>query len=190
MAAATADAAPEASRLGAKRRMAASMGEIEARVTTRTPGRRAAARVARDSSDTRTDMSQFRWRFHGRDEIGYGAPTRRRASSAGRQCGGNDERERTRKHGVRRGDRRRGPGRPGRGDPAEAGQPRAFRRRAREGRGGRRAYPVGRGGRPDRHRPAAARLARRGRSSVQDAGHRRPFPGARAVELVPPARTS
>ena len=34
---------------------------------------------------------------------------------------------------------------------------------------------------PDRHRPAAARLARRGRPSVQDAGHRRPFPGAAAA---------
>ena len=51
----------------------------------------------------------------------------------------------------------------------------------------RRAYPVRRRGRPDRHRPAAAGLARGGGPSVQDAGDRRPVPGARPGRLDPPA---
>ena len=41
---------------------------------------------------------------------------------------------------------------------------------------------------PDRHRPAVARLARRGRPSVQDAGHRRPLPAAHCRQLAPPAQ--
>ncbi len=54
-----------------------------------------------------------------------------------------------------------------------------------KGAGSRRAYPVGRRRRSDRHRPAAAGLAQPKRSSVQDRGDRRPFPGARSGRLDP-----
>ena len=72
-----------------------------------------------------------------------------------------------------------GPAGPVGGDPAEAARARPLRRRGREGLGGRRPYPVGRGDRSGRPRPAAARLARRGHAA-QDAGDRRPLLLARA----------
>ncbi len=51
----------------------------------------------------------------------------------------------------------------------------------------RRAYPLRRRRRSDRHRPAAARLARGGGPSLQDRSHGRPFPVPRPGRLDPPA---
>ena len=63
-----------------------------------------------------------------------------------------------------------GPGRARRRDPAQAAVARARRGGGREGLRGRRAYPVRRGDRSDRPRPAAAGMAERGHPD-QDRGH-------------------
>ena len=81
---------------------------------------------------------------------------------------------RPRVHGVRRRHRRRRPGRARRRDPAQAARARARRGGGREGLRGRRPYPVRRGDRSDRPRPAAAGMAHRGHPD-QDRGQRRPL---------------
>ena len=108
------------------------------------------------------------------------AATRNRKKRHGRRHA------RPRVHGVRRRHRRRRPGRARRRDPAQAARSRSRRGGGREGLRGRRAYPLGRGDRSDRARPAHPGMADR-RHPDQDRGARRPLLLARAIGGAAPA---